>query len=146
MLSAYRKNNVIRALVLTAMVWGFAVPVVHLVCGMAAEAETVLCADHYMDGGMHDTATMAEDMAASIEAVVTGETGDSAIECCWIDANAVDRRAPLPALTQLPDFTAAHSELFAIRVVQEARTLDRSTDAESPPPVAFRLLFSVFLI
>ncbi len=197
MLSVCRTDCFIRILVVTTMVWGFALPIAHLVCGMTVDSEAILCDAHALtDGTLHadghearahtgmqtagheapaHNAPVAHDVHATHasparnmlhtqtamqavrhEAARHGShdpcptpefnAGDARVECCWVDANALERRAPLPSLTQLPDLTGASTGVAPTVDLREVRVVSRTADAPSFPPVAFRLLFSVFLI
>lgn len=188
-----RTDRFIRILVVTTMFWGFALPIVHLVCGMTAAGMEVMCDDHGpMDDG-HDTA--GHDAPSSTEAragvhessphemhgmhaAATHETQasvmpqthtskpalgpddarnlhnrtaefaarDDRVECCWVDANALDGRAVLPWITQLTDLTVMETGAAPAVDGPEAYAIDRTAEATPSPPIAFRLLFSVFLI
>lgn len=186
MLSVCRTDYFIRILVMTTMVWGFALPIAHLVCGMTEDSEAIPCDAHAVtDGTLHaaghdtpavHTAHAAHDISAVAhktavrnmhnahtdvqmvrhEAARHGshdpcptpefDTSDARVECCWVEANALERCAPLPSLTHVQDLTAALTGVAPIVEGSDIRAINRTTDAGSSQPVAFRLLFSVFLI
>lgn len=148
------KIRFVSTLIAMAMVWSFAVPVVHLVCGMATDDVAILCeveegsaarmsghaAPHHTDahGSM---ASHATDAHGSMNA-----DSDRITECCVVDAAAADRNAFLPSLSQLPTPAVGTLDAPLPDVSSDAPTADRNLVDDTSPPVAFRLLFSVFLI
>lgn len=197
MLRVCRTDYFTRILIVTAMVWGFALPIAHLVCGMATEGAAILCDDQAVTDGAEDRAehhaagheapapeshhahampSPAEQHAhaAPGNAVQTGHdghaalptarhqgtqrgtdgpfpsaefaAGDMSLECCWVDATAADRRAPLPSVTQLQDLAVAPTGVAPTAAVGETLASKGPVDSGSAPPIAFRFLFSVFLI
>lgn len=156
MLGVYRKEYLVRTFLVTAMVWGFALPVVHLVCGMGIEQESVLCDDHAVTEGQHASGThavragaghavYADDVAVK-DPTVSIEAPHVRIQCCLVDANAADRRAPLPSLTQMPDLAVSHTDVTTSDALPDMRAADLVVADDASPPISFRLLFSVFLI
>lgn len=156
-----RTNHLARVLVVATMVWGFAVPVIHLACGMAMADTVVLCEEHdaathrsaQMDDGRsaghdhhhpgHDDAILHQHQHAAELASQDVKPSDAFVECCLFEYGAVDHRAPLVSLSQVP--TPAATQIDA-PVTVEPTTTATPNHSTSSPPVAFRVLFSVFLI
>ena len=140
------------------MLWGFAVPIVHLACGTMLQAAEVLCETHETAAesradqthtahhGDHQNAHSAGS-ALPVQPVTHSSTDverhDALVECCLFDARAADHRAALVDLHHVPaPVVASVDEALSEDAPAEPVILE----SDPSPPVAFRLLFSVFLI
>lgn len=140
------------------MFWGFAVPIVHLACGTTLQAVEVLCethetaaesrADqtHAANHGDHQNVHSAGS-ALPVHPVTHSSTDverqDALVECCLFDARATDHRAALVDLNHVPaPIVTPVDEALS----EDAPVLPVIVEPDPSPPVAYRLLFSVFLI
>ena len=145
MIGACRKYRIVPVFVLAALVWGFAVPIVHLACAMSAVEVDVLCEDVAAHGHGADVHGPAMHSDVFVQSTATDAAPDQpALECCQIDDSASDHRAPLPVITQVQN---AAAETLDIPVeAPDTSVVFIPDDADRSPPIALRLLFSVFLI
>lgn len=161
MSSNLRTNHLARVFVVAAMVWGLAVPVIHLACGMTMADTVVLCEEH--DAATHRSAQMDDNRSdghahhhpghegaafhqhqhATDLGSLDIESSEAFLECCLFEYVAADHRAQLVSLSQVPTPVAAQIDAPVAVDPTETATPNEST---SSPPVAFRVLFSVFLI
>lgn len=137
-------DRLLRVLLTVTMVWGFAVPIIHLACGMSAEQVAPLCEQH--EAPSSDAATMVhmdhhEHQPAAQSS--SAEQSDDFVECCIVETKGEDHRAPLVSLQEVPAPPATPLEA---PVADDSQIRTAPPASESSPPVAFRLLFSVFLI
>lgn len=144
MLGLVRKYRTLPVLLVAAMAWGFAAPIVHLACGAAAGEMEVLC------GETPASAKHERDHAASHGSKVPIQVGaahpasdHAELECCQVEVVSVDRRAPLPAFPCVPN---APAEAIGIQIDAPKPVIPLLAEADFSPPIAFRVLFSVFLI
>ena len=73
-----------------------------------------------------------------------GDAGSGLVDCCWTEANPVDAIAPASLVFSAPTSTLRND---AVAVVTPAeRRSPVAVESDASPPIAFQLLFSVFLI
>src|SRR5690606_41714147 len=88
--SRRRTHHFMRLLVASTLVWAFAVPVIHLACGMVTERIEVLCEEQEAGGhAAHEHAT--ESLELHFAANSRGQTSESLAECCRSEERRVGR-------------------------------------------------------
>lgn len=131
-----------RLLVASTLVWAFAVPVIHLACGMVTERIEVLCEEQEAGGhAAHEHAT--ESLELHFAANSRGQTSESLAECCLVDADALDQRA---ALVSMELVQAPVSNVLFIEPVVKPDPVPARPESDVSTPIPLRFLFSVFLI